>query len=1038
MRRRRPPTALPLLAALLVACEVPGEALFECRPGAIRACAAGPAATRGVGQCRAGTETCGDDGFWTGDCAGAVTPVPEACTGVDDDCDGQVDEGDACDDRCAAGETRPCYDGPPGTLGVGGCLAGVESCGTGGRWRGVCASAVVPRAEACDGVDDDCDGAVDNHAACGDDARRRLADEVGPLWIRSRPGRPGPSLLTPAGWGVLHRCAPDQSAEACADALLTRASAAFGLDDPTRQLAHVHTRALGASRYVVYRQIHRRGADAEPVPVDSGGLVVRWTDGRIVHVESHLVVVRRDVPAQPGRPFEVEWLPSGARLADSGLAVSPRDEAAALEATAYDLLWQGVYVLGDDVRRATFDARSGERLADRSALAFDLDLTLSTEDQAPRAQRPGAAGAPQQTWDILVDFHAFADDAALPADGADLGDSLVRDPLHPDAGELHVHLSDLTDRSACGVACPECGDWTEWSDADPRAFAIDPDCVGAHTLAHEAAHVLFGPYLQARRSRPHEEAIEHALVDLTALAFECQRRDPTARSCDWTSTYGAYRDAPDVSRFCDLARPTATMQCNGIAAPEDYQRTGNKRVFGGPAVRAFDAWGGDAAALRRLQRLHTASALTLGSIRTVSLTEFALHTLAVCHDLAQQGGWDVATEHCQIYRQVYADAGILPPCVFPLDRELCNGIDDNCDGLVDNCVDPAACCAARTAAGDPGACDPLEQSQRDDTLSRTRYAEGVPALDPATAGVGLCRPGYDVCEDGRWRTVVEPRRPTNELCDVAPAGTEPADENCDGRANDEAVRVAWLVDRDGDGVGARDSETLLCADAAPVGMVRDDGRRDCDDDDPTAFPRRIALVEGDEPARCQGPNEPPVDEDCDGLFDEGCPCDPGAAARQCGGSAEACQTGQQACDALAGGGGRWSSTCRGVGPTDDETCNGLDDDCDGRVDEQPGDIDPQATCRAATGVGQCARGRWVCVAGDRICVASVPTDEACDDRDLDCNGLPGHLDALQAHDADGDGHPGDTYPATCRRDHPRPLDCADDDPRIGPCDAPND
>ncbi|MCA9561293.1 MAG: hypothetical protein KC583_22240, partial [Myxococcales bacterium] len=558
---------------------------------------------------------------------------------------------------------------------------------------------------------------------------------------------------------------------------LERAPAAFGLDDPTRQLAYAHTRALGASRYVVYRQIHRRGADAQPVPVDSGGLIVRWTAGRIVHVESHLAIVRRDVAVQPALAFDADWLPTGGRLADSALAVSPRDEGEALEAAAYDLLWQGVYARGDDVRRATFDARTGERLADRSALAFDLDLTLSTEEGAPRTDRPTEAGAAQRVWDLAVDFHAFADDAALPIDGEGRGDSAVRDGLNPEAGRLHARLSDLADRSACGVACPECGDWTEWSEADPRAFVIDPECVGAHTIAHEAAHVLYGPYLQARRSRPQEEAIEHALVDLTALAFECQRRDPTVRSCDWTSTYGAYRDAPDVSRFCDLSRPTATMECNGITAPEDYQRTANKRVFGGPAVRALDAWGGDAAALRRLHRLHTASVLTLGSVRTLSMTEFALHTLAVCHDLASQDVWDVATTHCQIYRQAYADAGILPPCVFPLDRELCNGIDDNCDGLVDNCVDPATCCAARAAAGDPQDCDGLEQSQRDGTLSRTRYAEGLPALDPATAGIGLCRPGFDVCDDGVWRSVAEPRLPTNERCDVVPVGAQPSDEN---------------------------------------------------------------------------------------------------------------------------------------------------------------------------------------------------------------------------------------------------------------------
>ena len=79
------------------------------------------------------------------------------CNGVDDDCDGQVDE--ACD--CRDGETMACGEAE------GRCEPGFQQCAE-GRW-GACNGATGPRPEACDGVDDDCDGRVDEAVAnaCG-------------------------------------------------------------------------------------------------------------------------------------------------------------------------------------------------------------------------------------------------------------------------------------------------------------------------------------------------------------------------------------------------------------------------------------------------------------------------------------------------------------------------------------------------------------------------------------------------------------------------------------------------------------------------------------------------------------------------------------------------------------------------------------------------------------------------------------------------------------------------------------------------------
>lgn len=74
----------------------------------------------------------------------------ESCDGKDNDCNGQVDD---------LAAPASCYFGPAGTLGVGLCKAGVASCVKGAL--AACEGEVVPAAERCNSLDDDCDGEPD-------------------------------------------------------------------------------------------------------------------------------------------------------------------------------------------------------------------------------------------------------------------------------------------------------------------------------------------------------------------------------------------------------------------------------------------------------------------------------------------------------------------------------------------------------------------------------------------------------------------------------------------------------------------------------------------------------------------------------------------------------------------------------------------------------------------------------------------------------------------------------------------------------------
>ncbi len=245
------------------------------------------------------------------------------------------------------------------------------------------------------------------------------------------------------------------------------------------------------------------------------------------------------------------------------------------------------------------------------------------------------------------------------------------------------------------------------------------------------------------------------------------------------------------------------------------------------------------------------------------------------------------TSDCELppgYVTDNTDCDDMNATVNPLAPEICDGLDNNCNGGIDEGIS-----------------------------QNTYFADndGDGYGDPAVS-IQACLPpnGYVVddtdCDDGN--ATVNPEAP--EICDGL-------DNNCNNLIDEGVSITTYYADTDGDGFGDPMDSVEACS--APDGYVTNN--TDCDDTNNAIHPSATEVCDG-------------VDNNCNGMIDEGELStfyadtdmdgygDPDNSQLSCTQPAGFVANAQD-CD----------DTNAAINPVAEEICDGLDNNCNGEIDE---------------------------------------------------------------------------------------------------------